>query len=113
MPATPFLTVEYSLSNSESTQPEKNKQIALQAISDMRGLFLVVANLTAKRIIEELAGTPEDRDISRSDVVEMERRVDVFDVGVRVLGALGDAIADAAYAAVEEIATAFSAKEAR
>lgn len=106
MPATPFLTVEYSLFNSELSQPEKNKQIALQAISDLAGLGKLTANLTATRIVEEIADTLEDRQVSMLEMAELNRRVEAFDAGVSVLGQLIAAIADTAYAAVEEIATA-------
>ncbi|HMX27935.1 MAG TPA: hypothetical protein PKC13_20260, partial [Blastocatellia bacterium] len=99
----PFLTVEYSITNPELSPIEQQKEIALQALNDMRGLFLVVANMTAARLVEELTGTVEDRVIGRDDYALLNRNVKSFDEGLHVLGTLGDAIGDTAYGAIQEM----------
>lgn len=99
----PSLTVEYSFSNATLNPAEQQRQIALQAIDDMKGLFLILANLTCARIVERLTGTTDPQRIEMQDVAELNRRVAAFDAGVNVLGHLGAAIGDTAYGAVEEL----------
>lgn len=111
--SSPFLTVEYSLSNSKLELAEQQRLIALKAISDMKGLFMVLAHLTSGRIAESLAGSLEEQTIGLSEVAGLNRRVEVFDAGMNVLGQLGAAIGDTAYFAVEEMdAAARSASSA-
>lgn len=104
MPASsPFLTVSYSLSNTDLEPAEQQRQIALQAISDMKGLFKLLTNLTSARIVEDIVGNIDRREISLSETAELNRRVEVFDVGINVLGHVGAAIGDTAYFALDEL----------
>ncbi len=105
----PFLTVEYSITNPELSPIEQQKEIALQALNDMRGLFLVVANMTAARVVEELTGSLEDRVMGREEISLLKRNVGSFDQGLHVLGTLGDAIGDTAYDAFQQMLAAASA----
>ncbi|HEX9005443.1 MAG TPA: hypothetical protein VGB07_36385 [Blastocatellia bacterium] len=102
--SSPFLTVEYSFPNSKLQPAEQQKQIALQAISDMKGLFKLMTNLTSTRIVEEIADI-DDGKINVWRRAEISRRVEVFDSGINVLGQVGAAIGDTAYFAVEEMFT--------
>lgn len=105
--SSPFLTVEYSFSKTELQPAEQQRLIALQAVSDMNGLFKLLANLTSARIVEELTDI-DDGHINVRRRAEIGRRVEVFDSGIHVLGALGAAIGDTAYYAVEEMFTALT-----
>lgn len=106
--SSPFLTVEYSFSKTELPPAEQQRLIALQAISDVKGLCMVLANLTSARIVEDIVGNLDEQTIGLKEVTSLDRRVEVFDTGIHVLGALGAAIGDTAYYAVEEMFTALT-----